>query len=435
MVQRVSNVLRRRARRGAVLLATVGTANAALASTAFVVGSIQVVSASASGTAATVGSTTCAVSADGSLVLFSSGASTLVAGDSNRTDDLFLKNLATGAITRVTTQSSGAQFAAGGNCLATTMTPDGRVVAFNSGPAVFAKNTQTGLLAPASPPAGTAPQVTGYFGGVLSDDFTKLVFMTKRETIYAGPELFVHVIPARLILRHLSDGNLVVLSTDNGIVAESEVVSNRFAISSDGTRVAVASSSASLWPGDTNSGADVFVRNLVDSTTLLASSTSTGVPDVTTVCCNSFYWNSAVVSSTQFAFVTGQPSSLGDRGLYLKDLASGARELGLSDADGEGAKLSGDGRKLVFSRLYSGWDRRVFVRDRSTGAETLASASAGASGVASNGNSTEPMISRDGTRGVFGSSARNLVLPRPPVNVAQIYLKTVGTATVAPQRW
>ena len=109
---------------------------------------------------------------------------------------------------------------------------------------------------------------------------------------------------------------------------------------------------------------------------------------------------------------------------------NGRVELVLSDADGEEAKLSGDGRKVVFSRLYSGWDRRVFVRDRSTGTETLASASA--SGVASNGNSTGQMISRDGTRVAFGSSARNLVSPRPPASVFQIYAKTVGTAAVAP---
>ena len=431
MVQRISNVLRQRALSSAVMLAMGAAAADALASTGPVVGSIQVVSANASGTAATIGSTNCAVSADGNLVLFSSGASNLVAGDSNRTDDLFLKHLTTGAITRVTTQSSGAQLAAGGNCLGTTMTPDGRVVAFNSGQAVFAKNTQTGLLTQASPPVGTVPQVTGFFGGVLSDDGTQLVFITRPETIYAGPYLFVNVVPARLMLRDLSNGSLVFLATDNGIVAQGEVVSNRFAISPDGTRVAFVSSSASLVPGDTNSRADVFVRKLVDSTTLLASSTSAGVPAVTTVCCNSFYWNPAFVSNTRLAFAAGQPSSLGDKGLYLKDLASGALELVLGDASGEEAMLSGDGRKVVFSRLYSGWDRRVFVRDRTTGAETLASASA--SGVASNGNSTEPVISRDGTRVAFGSSARNLVSPRPPAGVAQIYAKTVGSvAAVQP---
>jgi len=432
MGTKLSTVLSRRTLGGALLLATAAAAPAALASTAPVVGSIQLVSTTTAGRAATISSTTCAVSADGNLVLFSSAASNLVAGDSNGADDLFLKNLATGAITRVTTQTSGAQVTAGGDCLGTTMTPDGRVVAFNSGQTVFAKNTQTGLLTQVSPPAGTVPQVSGYFGGVLSDDGTKLVFLTIPQTTYAGAYQFVNVVPARLMLRDLSNGSLVVLGTDNGIVAQGEVVSSRFAISPDGTLVAFVSSSASLVPGDSNGRADVFVRNLVDSTTLLASSPSGGLPAVATVCCNSFYWNPAFVSNTQLAFGTGQPSGLGESGLYLKDLGSGTLELVLSNANGGAdAKLSGHGLKVVFSRLYSGWDRRVFVRDRSTGTETLASASA--SGVASNGNSTGMMISRDGTRVAFGSSARNLVSPRPPASVFQIYAKTVGTAAVAPR--
>jgi|GEM_PF-2009961 len=156
------------------------------------------------------------------------------------------------------------------------MTPDGRLVAFNSGQAVFVKNTQTGLLTQASPPAGTVPQVTGFFGGVLLDDGNKLVFLTIPLTTYVGAYQVANVIPARLMVRDLTNGSLVVLATDNGIVAQGEVASNRFAISPDGTRVAFVSSSASLVPGDTNGRPDVFVRDLVDGTTLLASSTSGG---------------------------------------------------------------------------------------------------------------------------------------------------------------
>jgi len=430
MVERTSSRLRRRKVSGALLLALAAGATAAQEGAAAVVGSIELVSTATNGKAASVSSTTCSASADGNLVLFSSEATNLVAGDSNLVADLFLKNLATGAITRVTTQSSGAQLTAGGNCLGTSMTPDGRVVALNSGQAVFAKNTQTGLLTEASPPTGVVPQVTGFFGGVLSDDGTRLVFLTLPETVYVGAYIWANVVPARLMLRDLSNGSLVALATDNGIVAQGEVVSNRFAISPDGTRVAFVSSSAGLVSGDTNGRADVFVRNLVDSTTLLASSTSDGVSAVAVVCCTSSYYNPAFVSNTQLAFGTAQPSSLGDTGLYLKDLASGRLDLVLSNVDGGAdAKLSGNGRKVVFSRLYSGWDRRVFVRDRSTGVETLASASA--SGAASNGNSTGQLISRDGTRVVFGSSARNLVSPRPPANVFQIYAKTVGTAAAS----
>jgi hypothetical protein len=62
---------------------------------------------------------------------------------------------------------------------------------------------------------------------------------------------------------------------------------------------------------------------------------------------------------------------------------------------------------------------------------TLASASA--SGAASTGNSNGQLMSRDGTPVVFGSNARNLVSPRPPANVYQVYAKVIATPTTAPQ--
>ncbi len=395
-------------------------------------GAIQLVSANAGNTPGNAGSATCAVSADGRLVLFSSDASNLLAGDTNRTSDLFLKDLQSGSVIRVNTQTSGVPIAAASSCLGTTMTPDGRVVAFNAGGGVFAKNTQTGVLVQASPPAATVPQVSGFFGGVVSDDGSKLVFMTVPQTVYVGAYNFENVIPARLMLRDLGSGSLVTLATDNGIVQQGQIMGTRFAISPDGTKVAFVSSSSALVPGDNNGLWDVFVRDLVSGGTVLASSSSAGVPAAPTVSAGVVYWNPVFVSNTQLAFGTGQASSLGDSGLYLKDLAAGNLSLVLNNADGgSSAVLSGGGQKVAFTRLYSGWDRRVFVLDRSTGAEALVSASA--AGTASNGNSTGQLISRDGTRVVFGSNARNLVSPRPPAGVFQVYAKLVTTTGPAQQ--
>ena len=394
------------------------------------VGSLQLVSTTTSGAAARSGSSTCAVSADGSKVLFFSDANNLVAGDTNGVADLFLKDLGTNAVLRVTTQSSGAQIAAGGNCLGANMTPDGRLVAFNSGNAVFVKNTLTGQLTQASPPAGTVPQVTGFFGGVLSDDGSKIVFLTLPESTYVGAYQWVNVIPARLMLRDLGTGSLITLTTDNGIVSQGEVVSNRFAISPDGQRVAFVSSSASLVAGDTNARPDVFVRDLASGATVLASSGTGGTPPSPVVLGASAYYQTTFVSNTGVAFSTTQPSSLGESGLYLKDLATGTLSLVLSNANGGAdAVLSGDARKVVFTRFYSGFDSRVFARDRSTGVDTLVSATA--SGVASTGNSGGAAISRDGTRVVFGSNGRNLVSPRPPAGVYQVYAKVIAAPAPA----
>ncbi|QJR37905.1 TolB family protein [Gemmatimonas groenlandica] len=400
-------------------LATSSLQKVAAAQPAVASGTLRLVTTTTTGAAATIGSTTCGLSADGNLVLFASTAPNLVAGDNNGTNDLFLRNLTTGLTTRVTTGTVGVPIAGFPNCAGTTMTPDGRLVAFNLANMVFVKNTQTGQLQQVSPAAGTVPQVTGFFGGVLSDDGTKVVFSTTPQQVYLGAYTWENVIPARLMLRDLTTGSVVTLPTDN--VAQGEVLTSRFAISPDGTRVAFVSSSANLVNGDTNGRPDVFVRNLTDGTTVLASSTSAGVPAVGV----SQYWSPNFVSNTQLAFGTGGPSNLGESGLYLKDLVSGLMTLVLRDVDGGNtAVLSGDARLVAFSRNYSGFSARIFLRDRLTGIETVVSASA--SGAASDGSSTGAVISRSGTHVAFGSSASNLVSPRPPQGVFQIYAKAIA---------
>ena len=391
----------------------------ALSGSSLPTGSLQLVTTTTAGQAASTSSITCGLSADGRLVLFSSDAANFVPGDTNGRTDLFLKDLATGAVQRVTTQSNGAQIAAGGNCSNTTMTPDGRRVAFSSDNALFVKDTQTGALLQASPPAGTVPQVTGYLGAALSDDGRSVVFKTMPEQVYVGSYTWVNVVPARLMLRDLDSGSLQTLATDNGIVAQGEVIGVNFAISPAGTRVAFVSSSSSLVPGDINARPDVFVHDLVSGGTTLVSSASDG-----TASNASQYVGLRFASDTQVWFRTGGASSLGATGFYLKDLDSGALTLALSSAEGNASGLSADARKLVFTRLYSGFDARVFVRDLATGQDTLVSASAG--GTASNGNATGAIISRDGSTVVFGSNARNLVSPRPPSGVFQVYAKTIG---------
>jgi Tol biopolymer transport system component len=70
------------------------------------------------------------ISADGRFVAFSSFADNLVAGDTNGTYDVFVKDLQTGTITRVSTDSAGTQ----GNSasLNPPISADGRFVAFDS---------------------------------------------------------------------------------------------------------------------------------------------------------------------------------------------------------------------------------------------------------------------------------------------------------------
>jgi len=381
-------------------------------------GAIELVTTVA-GRAASTSSQPCGVSANGRLVLFASDSAAFVPGDTNGRTDVFLKNLDSGDIQRVTTQSNGAPLAEGGSCR--SMTPDGRFVAFGSGSAVFVKDTQTGQLTQASPAAGTVPQVQGYFGGALSDDGRRIVFVTQPATTAGVRFDLVNQVPRRILLRDLQTGSLQTLPTDNGIVAQGEVLGLGASISRDGTRVGFVSSSAALVPGDTNNRADVFVHELDSGNTVLVSSTSEGLASTA-----GQFEGVSLRSDNTVSFSTSGLSNLGPRGLYLKDLATGSLTLVLGSPDGDATALSADGRHVLFTRIYSNFDRRVFLRDRATGQDRLVSASA--SGTASDGNSTGPRMSRDGTTVIFGSSARNLVSPRPPAGVFQVYAKTIAPA-------
>jgi Tol biopolymer transport system component/Ca2+-binding RTX toxin-like protein len=92
-------------------------------------GSTDLVSASASGAAAG-DSTTGSISADGNVVAFSSSASNLVAGDTNGTTDVYVRNLATGQLSWASTKPDGAVL--GGPSYAPALSGDGRYVAFAS---------------------------------------------------------------------------------------------------------------------------------------------------------------------------------------------------------------------------------------------------------------------------------------------------------------
>ncbi len=93
-------------------------------------GMTERVSVDSSGAEGDAGSNAASISADGRHVAFTSGASNLVAGDTNGADDVFVHNRLSGTTERVSVDSSGAEGNAGSN--GPSISPDGRYVAFTS---------------------------------------------------------------------------------------------------------------------------------------------------------------------------------------------------------------------------------------------------------------------------------------------------------------
>lgn len=132
------------------------------------------------------------VSSTGVVVFETSRA--LVASDTNAQTDIYAWSMATGQFTRVSTTSSGAQV--GLSSTDAAISDDGRYVVFrsfsddlvagdtNSWPDIFVKDLVTGVVAKLSPPGGTqANQSSG--GAEISADGAWIVFETSATNL--GP--------------------------------------------------------------------------------------------------------------------------------------------------------------------------------------------------------------------------------------------------------
>lgn len=167
------------------------------------------VSTSAAGVLGNGQSTNSVLSANGRYVAFESSASNLILGDFNGASDIYVKDLITGAISRVSVDAAGSQ--ASSHSYGASISADGRFVAFASD----ADNLVPG-------------------------DFN---FIT---------DVFVYDRFAASIQR--------VSVSSSGV--EGDGSSTQAAISGDGSRVAFVSTATNLVVGDSNGVHDVFIRSL-----------------------------------------------------------------------------------------------------------------------------------------------------------------------------
>jgi hypothetical protein len=385
-----------------------------------------------------------ATSADGTIVAFSSFASNLVPGDTNKTWDVFVHDRSTGVTERVSVDSSGAE--ANGLSSRATLSPDGRFVVFHSFASnlvaadtngfedVFVHDRSTGVTERVSVDSAgvqgnlnsgsTAPNGISANGQIV-------VFASAASNLVSGDtngawDIFVH---------DRSTGITECVDVDpSGKPAFSGA--SIASVSADGQLVAFYSAATNLVASDTNGKADAFVldrgtgiieRVSVDSSGAEANDySSAGMISITA--------DGAVVVFVSLAsnLVPGDTNGWTD--VFVHDRLTGATERVSVDSSGvEGnfiswnGTISDDHRFVAFtslaSNLVSGDTNGVqdaFVHDRSTGLTERVSVSA--TGVQANLATDWSAISADGEVVAFQSTATNLV-PGDLNNAGDVFLR------------
>jgi Tol biopolymer transport system component len=391
---------------------------------------LALVSASAAGQPAR--GDPCAVSADGSKVLFKSSADTLISGDSFLTDDIFLKDLNGNGVTRVV--------AAGGTtvritCL--TMTPDANTVLIeadavygvvdvlgNQGSerAIFAKNLTTGVQTRASPLLSTFPNVSSYKFAGVSDDGLRVAFIaqpTRTCLIFDCTATG----PARMLIRNLATGVLTNLESRVRLSTQQGEVDGDVFLSPNGQTLAFATRQSYPEAGDNNATGDVLALDIASGRVRLVSSDAAG-RQITAASAGgvapSWGVQTFLANSSKIA-IFGGDSSVGPGGIYVKDLTSGAltRVLGsnltFTINNREQLSFSDDGRRVAYVESTGGgidFNNIPRVLDLTTGLRLNAATLT--NGTVSNGRvTTNVLISRDGRSVVFGNNGTNL-LGAPP---------------------
>jgi len=341
------------------------------------------VSIATDGTQGDFGSFQAAISADGRYIAFGSNATNLVSGDSNDAKDIFVRDLSTNSIVRVSTATDGTQ--ANGDSFDYAISPDGRFVVFdslatnlvpgdfNGALDVFLKDLQTGTLVRVSENAQGDLAAGASFAGSVSLDGRYVAFSSVASNLVPDD----HNGTMDVFVKDMLSGTVTRVSTPNG-GGEPIGLSDHPVISADGRFVAF-ESTANLVAGETDFANDVFVRDLQTGTLSSVSVTMSGAQ------AGGF---TPVISADgrYVAFASGSPNIVpGDTNsridVFVRDTQEGTTVLASlaydgSQANGVGSTPTGiseDGRFITFDSGATNLVPGVageggFVRDMVTGA-------------------------------------------------------------------
>jgi Tol biopolymer transport system component len=221
------------------------------------------------------------ISADGRYIAFRSNASNLVPGDTNGTEDIFVRDRQTNTTTRVSVASDGTQ----GNDFSDnpSISADGRYVAFESYASnlvpgdtnatydIFVRDRQTNTTTRVSVASDGTQGNNGSSYPSISADGRYVAFASIAGNLVPGDTNGLYDIFVRD--RQTNTTTRVSVATDG---TQGNDYSLNPHISADGRYIAFESAASNLVPGDTNGTNDIFVRDRQTNTTTRVNVASDG---------------------------------------------------------------------------------------------------------------------------------------------------------------
>jgi len=385
------------------------------------------------------------------VVVFQSGASNLVADDTNGTTDIFINNVIAGTIKMVSTNVAGDP--ANGPSQNATCSSDGRFIAFESQATdlvsddtnglqdIFVRDMAAGQTFRISRDPAGGDSNGDSFRPWISADGRFVAFESDADNIISTDtnglrDIFLHDRQTGITTR---------VSVATGGVEQTTGTCVFPSLSADGRHVAFMSDASDLVAGDGNGVFDIFVHDTVTAATTRISVSSAGVEGDS----DSFFGR--ISGNGRFVVFVSSATNLvsndvnGFIDVFVRDRDPNGN--GLDGSDGTTVRvnvstsgveanndssfipsISADGRFVAYTSFADNLDEAlpdtngtgdIFVRDRDpngngldgTDVSTFRASVDSAGNEAVNGSSVNPSISSDGRWVGYSSTADNLAFP------------------------
>lgn len=366
-----------------------------------------------------------AITPNGRYVVFESDASNLVAGDNNNARDIFRMHLKTGKLQRVSTNAQDLE--ANGSSNEPIITSNGRYVVFtslasnlvgndtNDSYDIFRKDIKTGKLLRVSTNTNGLESNSHSTSPTISRNGRYVVFYSLADNLVADdtngmPDIF---------RKDLKTGEVLRVSTDaQGLEGNGD--SYQPTITPNG-RYVVFYSYASNLVADNNKTSDIFRKDLKTGKIWRVSTDTQGFEG------NDDSYEPSITPNGRYVVFRSLASNLvaddanDARDIFRKDIKTGKVQRVSTDANGlEGngdsysPTITPNGRYVVFrslaSNLVAGDNNGmsdIFRKDLKSG--KVWRVSTDAQGLEGNADSYRPVITRNGRVVAFYSAASNLV--------------------------